>query len=66
MYKHICEGTKCEFYVVWDYGYADCYSCTKIGQSHNVLNYPEDCPHINEMQKEDPNGVGMKPTTNNN
>ncbi len=57
MYEHICEGTKCEFYIVWDFGYQDCYSCTKIGQSYNVNQYPSDCPHIEEMIKEDPNQV---------
>ena len=50
-YEHICEGTKCKFYTVWDFGYEDCYSCVKIGQSYNVDEYPDDCPHITEMKK---------------
>ena len=59
-YEHICEGTKCKFYVVWDFGYQDCYSCTKIGQSYNVNEYPEDCPFIDEMKKEDINMVDIR------
>ena len=51
-FEHICEGTGCKCYVVWDFGYADCYSCTKIGQSYNVDKYPDDCPHIDKMKKE--------------
>ncbi len=58
--EHICEGTKCEFYIVWDYGHGDCYSCLKIGQSHNVDYYPSDCPYIELMRKEILNYVTNK------
>ena len=50
-FDHICEGTKCKHYIVWDFGYEDCYSCTKIGESYHVFEYPEDCPFIKEMQE---------------
>ena len=59
-YEHICEGTGCKFYVVWDFGYADYYSCTKIGESYHVDKYPSDCPFIEEMKKEDPNEVNKQ------
>lgn len=59
MYRHICDKNNCEFYVVWDFGYEDCFSCTKIGQSYGVYSYPSDCPSIHEMIKEDPNKVNM-------
>ena len=58
-FSHICEGTGCEFYMVWDFGYQDCYSCTKIGESHYVNVYPSDCPFIDEMKKEDSDGLNM-------
>lgn len=50
-YEHICEGTGCGFYIVWDFGEGDCYSCGKIGESYHVTVYPEDCPYKNEMEK---------------
>ena len=59
-FEHICEGTRCEHYAVWDFGYQDCYSCKKIGQSYNVNTYPSDCPNIIEMHKEDPNKVNQE------
>lgn len=51
-FEHICEGTLCKHYTVWDFGYGDCYSCTLIGQSYHVTKYPNDCPFISEMEKE--------------
>ncbi len=50
-YEHICSGTGCEFYVVWDFGEGDCFSCRKIGQSYCVTEYPQDCSFKSEMQR---------------
>ena len=51
IFEHICEGVKCGHYIVWDFGFADCYSCTKIGQSYHVTEYPEDCPFKKEISE---------------
>ena len=65
MYEHICEGTGCKFYTVWSFGYSDCYSCTKIGESYNVTQYPPDCPFLDEMHKEDLNKIDQWNTMDN-
>ena len=49
IYDHICSGTGCKFFVIWDFGQADCYSCVKIGESYNVTQYPGDCPFKSAM-----------------
>jgi hypothetical protein len=49
-FEHICEGTQCKNYIVWDFGHADCYSCTLIGESYHVTNYPDNCPFKSKMQ----------------
>jgi len=41
--ERIWEKNRCEFFIVWDYGQGMCYSCTKIGESHNVIDIPNDC-----------------------
>jgi len=50
-FEHICEGTKCEHYIVWDFGWEDCYSCGLIGQSYHVTKYPDNCQFIKEIKK---------------
>ncbi len=51
-YEHICSGTGCKHYIVWDFGYTNCYSCKLIGQSYHVTTYPDNCQFIEEMKKE--------------
>ena len=49
-YEHICSGTGCKYFVVWDIGYGDFYSCKKIGQSYHVDIIPDDCPFMDQMK----------------
>ena len=44
--ESVCHNNNCEFYIVWDYGQGDRYSCAKIGMSHNVIDIPDDCQFI--------------------
>lgn len=41
--EEICKKNDCEFLIKWDYGQGACYSCRKIGESHNVVDIPDDC-----------------------
>ena len=50
-FEHICEGTGCVNYIVWDFGYDDCYSCKLIGESYHVTRYPENCPFKSKIDK---------------
>lgn len=51
--EHICEITGCKHYRVWDFGHKPCFSCELIGQSYYVTEYPDNCPFIDEMKKEE-------------
>lgn len=62
-FNDACCKLECEYYIEWDHeeeiwdhnkGYVStipCASCTKIGQSYNVEEYPADCPHKEILTK---------------
>lgn len=41
--ESICAKNNCEFFIAWSYDIYPCYSCKKIGESHNVVDIPDDC-----------------------
>jgi hypothetical protein len=56
-----CRIKGCENYIEWEHevlmedwnishhSVMICVSCTKVGQSYNIDEYPEDCPHLKEI-----------------
>ena len=42
MINEFCNSKKCADFVKWDFGFGDCFSCKKTGQSYNV-NPPDIC-----------------------
>ena len=48
--EDICRKNSCEFFIVWDYGSGECYSCKKIGESHNVIDIPDDCEFMEFLE----------------
>jgi len=57
------EVFKCKNYIEWEYEYVledynmrhessmICVSCTEVGQSYNIDEYPDNCPHKKELDK---------------
>ena len=52
IYDEFCIEKECEHYITWksDGGHP-CMSCTLIGQSYNITEYPDNCPFIDEIKK---------------
>jgi hypothetical protein len=50
-YTSFCEHKKCPEFVRWEYGHGHCTSCSKIGQSHFIQHYPEDCMFLGEIKR---------------
>lgn len=52
-YTKFCRSKKCGHFIEWEldtgYGPYPCNSCTKVGQSYEVEEYPEDCPFFDEI-----------------
>lgn len=53
-YNEFCKTKECPEYIEWDYefetGSQPCVSCQKVGQSHDIDEYPEDCLHLSEIK----------------
>jgi len=56
-YNEFCRKKQCNWYIEWEYtdGYSDqpylCISCKLIGQSHDIIEYPNNCPFINKIKQ---------------
>ncbi len=56
-YNKFCESMKCDWYKEWQYTYdyeeppVKCTSCTLIGQSHDIMEYPKNCPYKKEIKR---------------
>lgn len=46
-----CERNKCPEFIRWEYGHGHCTSCGKLGQSHYIEHYPNDCPFLGEIKR---------------
>lgn len=46
-----CSGSGCKQFIVWDFGYGDCYSCKLVGQSHVVDVAPYNCEKAKELRE---------------
>lgn len=55
-YNEFCKESGCDEYIEWDYVFDSeyqpypCTSCQKIGQSHDIDEYPPDCPFLDEIE----------------
>lgn len=53
-YNEFCKNVGCTEYIEWDYefehGVQPCTSCQKVGQSHDIDQYPKDCNHLMTIQ----------------
>jgi len=62
-YTEVCRSNNCKHLIEWELDLGngcqtyDCYSCTKVGQSYVVDEFPDDCPHKDAMlrARETPN-----------
>jgi len=56
IYDDFCKSKECEFYIEWEYRYhieaqpSACVSCKLIGNSHNIEEYPKDCPFLDKIK----------------
>ena len=50
-YDDFCASKNCKCFKVWDFGYGDCYSCTLIGESYNISQYPDNCLFLDEIKE---------------
>ncbi len=61
IYNDFCKKKECNHFIEWDYSVEvdhtdqpiQCTSCQLVGQSHDIDEYPEDCPFIDEISKLD-------------
>ena len=51
-YDNFCESKNCPEFIRWDCGEGICISCKLIGQSYNINEYPKECIHLKEIEKE--------------
>lgn len=49
-YNQFCKEKNCPEYIEWEFGEGVCISCQKVGQSHDIDKYPEDCLFIDEIK----------------
>ena len=50
-YNEFCKTRDCEHYIEWSFEYGNCVSCKLVGQSYNIEEYPENCPHIDGIRQ---------------
>ena len=63
VYDEMCRQCQCENYIEWEHEYElvdwnrnhqsimICVSCQLVGQSYNIDEYPEECPHKVELDR---------------
>jgi len=59
-YDNFCQHHKCKFYSSTDCDHGICYSCMKIGESNHILEYPNDCPMLEDIKIEEQRLVKKK------
>lgn len=48
----MCRKLECKNYIEWEYvSDRTCVSCTEVGQSHNIEEYPANCPYKVELKE---------------
>ena len=50
-YNEFCKSKDCEYYIEWSFEFGDCVSCKLVGQSYDIEEYPENCPHIDDIKQ---------------
>lgn len=51
MYNDFCLSKNCKWVIEWEYQWDEeiqpypCVSCKLVGQSHDILEYPDNCPY---------------------
>lgn len=76
VYDRFCEtadnGERCEHIIYWDHevemhdhnrtyeSSIECISCTLVGQSYNVEEYPDNCPYLKEIKEWEENEITMR------
>ncbi len=54
IYNKFCSAKECKHYIEWVFsannGEYLCVSCMLVGQSHNITEYPKECPFINDIK----------------
>jgi len=50
-YNDFCKSKRCEKYIEWECEDGIAHSCMLIGQSYDVIEYPDNCPYINEIKE---------------
>ena len=51
VFNDFCSEKLYKYYIRWNFGEGDCCSCKLIGQSYNILEYPRECPFIDEIKE---------------
>jgi len=50
-YDDFCRSKGCEYFIEWEGGYVGWLhrSCTEMGESMHIKEYPHNCPHKDEL-----------------
>lgn len=57
LFNKFCRNKNCENYIEWEYSFDSqsqlypCISCTLIGQSYDITEYPPNCKFLPEIKK---------------
>jgi len=52
IYNSVCRESGCDHYIEWEFDHFwSCSSCTKIGQSHDINQIPDDCDFKERLEK---------------
>jgi len=49
-YAPFCKSKNCPEYIEWSIEGGNLQSCRIVGQSYQVLEFPSNCLHINEIK----------------
>ena len=58
-YNSFCKEKKCPNFKQWEYYGEDLKSCTLVGNSKDIIEYPDECLFIEEIKK-----LKLKPKAN--
>lgn len=45
VFDDMCRMLECDQYIEWEHTGVTCVSCQAFGQSYNIEEWPEECPH---------------------
>lgn len=49
--EKICKEVQCQHFLVWSFGYDNCYSCKLQGGSYNIESVANNCPYKDKFNK---------------